>query len=133
MKSSNTEKDVIIDRLKKSYPSVYLTLVSIIQATVFGYFVISFVDHLNDLTLLNILLSISTFLLIALIWNEYVIGSTSFIGIPKLQDAFLPFFVGFLQTISIPYIFSKLYVVFYMDVYYVCKLAIVYKHISKCS
>lgn len=96
--------------MEKSYATIYVTLISIIQATVFGLLIATFYEHYNDFTPLKILIFVTTFLIIVIIWNQYILASTAFRYIPRLfPDSILPFLLGFCETLVIHYIFSPLY------------------------
>jgi hypothetical protein len=101
------------ERVKQTYSSGYLTLVSIIQAIIFGYFIVTLGDHFTDITPLNALISLSTFLVIIIIWNEYMIGSTTLRYIPRLTDSSLPFLIGLTEFLIIYHVFSVLHLWFY--------------------
>jgi hypothetical protein len=93
-----------------SFTEVYIILVSIIQATVFGYLIVKFDEHYTDFTHLTILLFIATFLLIIVVWNQYMTGSTALRFKPQLfPDSLLIFALGFTETLAIHHIFSELY------------------------
>jgi len=101
------------ERVKRTYSSGYLTLVSIIQAIIFGYFIVTLGENFTDITPLKALISLSTFLVIIIIWNEYMIGSTTLRYIPRLTESSLPFLVGFTEFLIIFHIFSVLHLWFY--------------------
>jgi hypothetical protein len=108
-KDERKDHDELI-RLEKSYATIYVTLISIIQATVFGYLIAIFYEHYNDLKPLDILIFATTFLIIVIIWNQYILASTAFRYIPRLfPDSILPFLLGFIETLVINQIFSQLY------------------------
>lgn len=111
MKNRKTES--MQDRLvhiEKSYETIYVTLISIIQATVFGYLIATFNEHHSDFTHLRIVLFVTTFLMIVIVWNQYVMASTAFKYIPRLfPDSVLPFALGFTEIVVIGQIFADLH------------------------
>jgi hypothetical protein len=102
-----------IERVKRTYSSGYLTLLSVIQAIIFGYFILTLGENFADITTLNALISLSTFLVIIIVWNEYMIGSTTLRYIPKLTNSSLPFLMGLAEFLIIYHIFSVLHLWFY--------------------
>jgi len=93
-----------------SFRDVYIILVSIIQATVFGYLIVKFDEHYTDFTHLTILLFTTTFLVIIVVWNQYMTGFTALRFKPQLfLDSILIFALGFTETLAIHHIFSELY------------------------
>jgi len=102
-----------VERVKQTYSNGYLTLVSIIQAIIFGYYIVTLGNHFANITPLNALISISTFLVIIIVWNEYMIGSTTLRYIPRLTDSSLPFIIGLTEFLIIHHIFSVLHLWFY--------------------
>jgi hypothetical protein len=112
MKNDEEKKnlqDTILD-MKVSFTEVYLILVSIIQGTVFGFLFVKFYDHYNDFTPLKIIILLTTFLLIIMIWNQYMIGSTALRFKPQLfPDSIIIFTLGFTETLVIYHIFTELY------------------------
>jgi len=103
--SGNIEKS-IIEQIKESFSSVYLTLISIIQASVLGYFIFILGAQWKSLSSINLIISITTFLMLVTIWNEYMMGSTTFRWIPRLRDSFLPFAIGISEFLVVHHIIS---------------------------
>lgn len=115
MKRQKLARDTkeITERVKRTYSSGYLTLVSIIQAIIFGYFIVTIGENFTDITPLRALISLSTFLVIIIVWNECMIGSTTLRYIPRLTDSSLPFLIGLTEFLIIYHIFSVLHLWFY--------------------
>lgn len=84
----------VIERIKAQFSSIYLTLVSVIQASVLSYLMVRADGLLDALTARTGLQLVTTFLLVISSWNEYVMGSSTFRWIPNLADAYLPFLIG---------------------------------------
>jgi hypothetical protein len=84
----------VIERIKSQFSSVYLTLISVIQASVLSYLMVCADGLLARLTARSAVLLVTTFLVIVSSWNEYVMGSTTFRWVPTVIDSFLPFLLG---------------------------------------
>lgn len=84
----------VIERIKAQFSTVYLTLISVIQASVLSYLMVCADGLLGSITLRTGLLLVTTFLIVVSCWNEYVMGSTTFRWVPTLVDSFLPFLIG---------------------------------------
>lgn len=91
--------DSVIIRIKGSFASVYLSLTSIIQAAVFAYLIFILDTHFSELHFSNIIPLICSFLLIVITWNEYMMGATAFVWIPRLIDSFIPFILGIFELL----------------------------------
>jgi hypothetical protein len=86
--------DEVIDRIKGQFSTVYLTLISVIQASVLSYLMVCADGLLGRISPRCAFLMATTFLVIVSVWNEYVMGSTTFRWVPTLVDSFLPFLLG---------------------------------------
>jgi hypothetical protein len=86
--------DEVIERIKAQFSTIYLTLISVIQASVLSYAMVCTDGLLHGLTARTAILLTTTFLIIVLNWNEYVMGSTTFRWVPTVVDSFLPFLIG---------------------------------------
>lgn len=91
--------DSVIIRIKNSFASVYLSLTSIIQAAVFAYLIFILDTYFSELHLCNVMPLICSFLLIVITWNEYMMGATAFVWIPKIIDSFIPFLLGIFELL----------------------------------
>ena len=96
----------IVEQIKQSFSSVYLTLISIIQASVLGYLVFIFGSQRESLSSISIIVSVTTFLMLVTTWNEYMMGSTVFRWIPRLRDSFLPFLIGISEFLVVHHTIS---------------------------
>lgn len=86
--------------LRESFAPSYLTLISIIQGVLLGL-VFELISEGRSATGVRDPASVLVFnnvVLIALVWNEYRMGSSMFKWIPSLLDAVIPFTVGALQA-----------------------------------
>jgi hypothetical protein len=88
-------------RLEESFSSVYLTLTSIIQGAAFSVLAVNVATQYERYNSIQWILSITTFILIILAWNEYMIGATAFVWIPWLGDTIIPFGLGVLEVFII--------------------------------
>jgi hypothetical protein len=104
------QKRELYNEILESFPTYYITFISIIQVTTFTYlivmvqqkFIASTENSLNNSTFL--LLTLATFLVLIEIWYEYMMGSLSMRWIPKIWDAILPFFLGIAELLMIIYL-----------------------------
>lgn len=78
----------------RSHESSYLSLMSIVQGVAFGFLALQVYENIRDYGLVAWILTITTFLLIILTWNEYIIGITIFKWVPNLIDASIPFLLS---------------------------------------
>jgi hypothetical protein len=81
------------------------------QALVLGELIGILNDNANlkTFTLQNWLLAAATFLVIILIWNEYMMGLTIFRWVPQLKDSILPFAIGVSENFVVHNINTNLY------------------------
>lgn len=86
--------------LRESFAPSYLTLISIIQGVLLGlmFELVSEGRATTGLFDPASLLVFNNILLIALVWNEYRMGSSMFRWIPSLLDAVIPFTLGAFQA-----------------------------------
>jgi hypothetical protein len=88
-----------------SFAPTYLTLISILQGSLLGYLIYEADQFLSNLTDQPItFLGLARFLFIgsALVaniaaWNEYRMGSTIFVWVPRLADTLVPFGLALAQ------------------------------------
>ena len=107
--------------LRESFAPSYLTLISIIEGVLLGL-VFELLSEGRPLFHAGgpaVLLVINNVLLIALVWNEYRMGSSMFRWVPSLLDAVIPFAVGGLQAALIlsvdqPLVWLGLLATFYL-------------------
>lgn len=99
-KNSSERQNIVNSRITELFAPVYITLISIIQATAFGYFLYrlsqDFVRVQDSPLWYSIygLALVTVFFVIVIIWFEYMIGSITFIWKPGLADCFIPFLFG---------------------------------------
>ena len=94
------------DRVASFFPTYYVTLISIIQATVFGYLLLTAKDQLSYILAgtfdpIWTVLIVAMFILIVATWMAYSHYVTSFRLVPSSLDALLPFCFGATQALVI--------------------------------
>jgi hypothetical protein len=85
------------ERTKAQFAVVYLTLISVIQACVLGYFFTQADLVLAHLNMRTALFLFTSFLLIALVWNEYMMWTSVVRWVLRLTDSIMPLLLGVLQ------------------------------------
>ena len=85
------------ERTKAQFAVVYLTLISVIQGCVLGYFFVVADAASSTPTWRGGLLFFTSFLLIALVWNEYMMWTTMVRWVLRLPDSLLPLLMGLFQ------------------------------------
>jgi hypothetical protein len=90
----------LLHDLRESFAPSYLTLVSIIEGVLLGLTIELIATGYIALNPADpaILLVLNNVLLIALVWNEYRMGSSMFRWVPSLPDAMIPFMIGVSQA-----------------------------------
>jgi hypothetical protein len=85
--------EAAIRRIKDDFTSTYLTLVSIVQGVVLSTLVVNVTTSARDhhLALPVILEGVNSFLMIVILWNEYMMGSNAFEWVPAIFDSIVPF------------------------------------------
>jgi hypothetical protein len=107
MKNADKQRaaSAIRARMLDSFAPTYLTLISILQGSLLGYlFFVSdkFLGNLKDQPMTSLglarLLFIGADLVVNIAtWNEYRMGSTTFLWIPRLLDTLVPFGLAIIQ------------------------------------
>lgn len=94
------QAEALLRDLRDSFAPSYLTLISIIQGVLLGlsFELVSEGRATTGPTDPASLLVFNNIVFIALVWNEYRMGSSMFRWIPSLLDAVIPFTVGGLQA-----------------------------------
>jgi len=102
MKNSDNRREMI-ERIKNQFSSAYLTLISLIEASIFGFLIYNFNDKLmpmSSFTLNNVVIFCeytTAFLIVVIVWGEFAMGSMTFRWIPGIADPFIPFLIGLAQ------------------------------------
>lgn len=87
--------------LDSYYPSVYLTMMSIIQGVALATFVFKLASMYRNSDWLSIFYAASNFVLIIYVWLAYAVASLAYKWVPGWLDSFLPFAIGMLECTMI--------------------------------
>ncbi|MGN9913382.1 hypothetical protein ACTMTJ_38165 [Phytohabitans sp. LJ34] len=90
-----------VKRVENSFRDIYLTLISIIQGVALGFLVQAVGTDYRHIGADRAGRTAAIFILIVIIWQEYVIGSTMYAWIPRTIDALVPFLLGAGQGLMI--------------------------------
>jgi hypothetical protein len=98
--SAQEQARALLVELRDSFAPTYLTLISIIQGVLLGLTFQLLFERWPELRADGpvLVLLFNNLVLIALVWNEYRMGSYMFRWVPYLLDAVIPFAVGGLQA-----------------------------------
>lgn len=108
-------EEQLFNDIWNSFSSTYMTLVSILQSVVLGYWAVQLENLPFDLlyssspdirVLGDLLCFTSMFVFVIAFWNAYRMGSTIFFWIPTLIDSVIPFSI-FAVQIYLIYIISS--------------------------
>ena len=88
-------------RFKEQFTTVYLTLVSIIQASVMGYIMTYLHDPPGQLTLWTSGRLLGSFLFVVGLWYANTCGAIAFRWVPGLADAVIPFALGAFELLAV--------------------------------
>lgn len=91
----------LADRLLDLFPALYLTLASIIQGVAFSYLLGVIHDHLDHLTLVFVLQSVTALLLISAVWNLYAFSAFALVWYPSVFDGLIPFALGASEILQV--------------------------------
>ncbi|MGZ3584237.1 MAG: hypothetical protein ACXVCT_15945 [Ktedonobacterales bacterium] len=84
----------LLSQLKGSFTSIYLTVLSIIQAVALGELARVVADDYPRFTLVQWALVLLTFLILIIIWNHVTTDAMTWVWIPDLRDSVIPFLLG---------------------------------------
>jgi len=125
MTKTNNNISKLRDQIINFFPSYYMTLISIIQATALGYLLITFSHQLEEgfsHPSLYVIYGI-TFFVIIIVWYEYMMGSASLRWLPSILDSVIPFSLGIGQFFLVITASHKLYYEWYFSLSGVCFVA----------
>jgi hypothetical protein len=88
-------------RFREQFTPVYLTLISIIQASVLGYIMLYLHDPRAQLTLWTSARLLGSFLFLVGTWYGYACGAIAFRWVPGLADAAIPFALGAFEFLAV--------------------------------
>jgi hypothetical protein len=106
MISRSDASHLLADRMVEFFPTYYITLISIIQVTAFGYLLLVAKDQLSSILAgtydpLWTVLILGFFIMIAATWMNYTHYGTSLRLRPTSFDALIPFCFGATQALVI--------------------------------
>jgi hypothetical protein len=84
----------LLRRVEDSFRELYLILVSIVQGVALGFLAFTVTSEYEDYGLIEWVRTTNGFLVVVLIWQEYMIASVAFAWVPTLLDSLLPFALG---------------------------------------
>jgi hypothetical protein len=125
-KNLSKEKLKLYNHIIDSFPTYYMTLMSILQATALSYLIVSMkggiIDDLFKGTIdpLNIVMFLNATLVIIEIWYEYMMGALAYRWTPTLLDTLIPFLLGFSEFLLIISIDYKSQLSWYLSMAMVC-------------
>src|SRR5262245_43286659 len=94
-------QSLLLRRLEFSFSTVYLTLTSIIQGATFSYLAAVVLGNYRSYGLTEWILTATTFAVIVIAWNEYMMGAITLVWIPSLTDSLIPFLMGGAQMLMV--------------------------------
>jgi len=83
--------ETVSRRLKEQFAPVYLTLTSIIQGVALAFLATRVEDTYARFDATDWLLTIATFVVFLVVWQEYLMQVLAFVWVPTLLDAIVPF------------------------------------------
>jgi hypothetical protein len=99
--ASKHAEEKILSRIEGSFREVYLTLVSIIQGVALGYLAQTMGDAYQQYSANQWARVVAAFLIIIVIWQEYMVGATVFAWVPTMLDSIGPFLLGVGEFLAI--------------------------------
>ncbi|TYK46764.1 hypothetical protein [Actinomadura decatromicini] len=90
----------LIERIEGSFKDIYLTQISIIQGVAFGFLARSALTGTRP-TAGQWIAYGTAFMVITIVWQEYMVGSTAFTWVPTLLDSVTPYVLGILEFLII--------------------------------
>lgn len=106
------EKLSLYNHIMELFPTYYMTLMSILQATALSYLIVSMKSGILDDLFKGtidppvVVMFLNSTLVIIEIWYEYMMGALAYRWTPTILDSLIPFLLGFsefLLIISIDY------------------------------
>lgn len=84
----------LLSQLKGSFTSIYLTILSIVQAVALGELARAVADDYHQFTPVQWALVLLTFLILIIIWNHVTTDAMTWVWIPDWRDSVIPFLLG---------------------------------------
>jgi len=98
--SFNHSRARVLAALLDAHHTTFYTVVSVIQATCFGFLVLVCFEEGTHFGTSQWLLAANTLLIIVLVWNGFVRGFIVLSYVPKLVDGVMPFALGAAQCFA---------------------------------
>jgi hypothetical protein len=95
----NSRKRILAELLD-AHHTIFYTVISVIQATCFGFLVLVCFEEGKHFGIYQWLLAANTLIIIILVWNGFIRGFVALIYVPKLVDGMIPFALGAAQCFS---------------------------------
>ncbi len=95
------EQDEVYERIIKSFPEIYMTIVGIIQGLTLGYLAFYIDSQHTSFGLGEWMLTFNIFVTIVVTWTEYAINTLTFRWIPGMLDAVVPLCIGVSEVFTI--------------------------------
>ena len=90
----------ILASLLEAHHATFFTIISVIQATCFGFLASGCLEHGQHYDVYDWLLAINTLILIVLVWNSFIRGFVVLSYVPKMFDGVMPFALGSAQCFA---------------------------------
>lgn len=91
----------LLHHLRTTFGPTYLTLISILQGVLLGLMATLIDENFRSMGPENWMRTIASLLVVILVWNEYRMGATQFVWVPRLVDTLIPFALGGVQWVGI--------------------------------
>src|SRR5579884_193948 len=83
--------EVVARRIRGAFGSTYLTLMSVMQGVALAVLAARITETAGTFDLGDWVVTINTFVVFVVIWNEYLVAALAFAWIPTFLDSLLPF------------------------------------------
>jgi hypothetical protein len=83
--------EIVARRIKGAFGSTYLTLMSIMQGVALAALATRVAETSGRFDAGDWLVTLDTFLVLVVVWNEYLVAALAFAWIPTFLDSLLPF------------------------------------------
>jgi hypothetical protein len=90
----------VLTALLDTHHTTFYTVISVIQATCFGFLVLVCFEEGKHFDVFQWLLAANTLVIIVLVWNSFVRGFILLSYVPKLIDGAMPFALGAAQSFA---------------------------------
>lgn len=99
-KSPDHSRAKLLAALIETHHITFYTVISVIQATCFGFLVLVCFEERTHFTQFHWLLAASTLAILVLVWNGFIRGFVILNYVPKLGDGAMPFALGAAQCFA---------------------------------